>query len=117
MEPKEHHNEYAQRFSNESKPNYARADMKTLLTIGSDTSTVKSRVEEVNHVSGVEVVGLVVSQAHDSYQMFVRKATSAKSASAVEGPFFLFCDRVAKRFHGPDSPIFTSVQRWKKQKR
>ena len=57
--------------------------MKTLLTIGSDTNTVKSRVEEVNHVSGVEVVGLVVSQAHDSYQMFVRKATSAKSASAA----------------------------------
>ena len=54
-------------------------------------------IEKMRYVEGVEVVGLVVSQAHDSYEMFVRKATES---AKVEGPFLLLCDGVSKKFEG-----------------
>lgn len=53
-----------------------------LVTIGSNKDTVKRHVESVEHIAGVEVLGLVVSQAHDSYEMFVRQSAE------VKGPFF-----------------------------
>ena len=71
---------------------------------------MKRHVENIEHVAGVEVVGLVVSQAHDSYEIFVRQSAE------VKGPFFLLCDRVAKSFEGYDFRPFTSVQRSKKRK-
>lgn len=76
---------------------------------------MKRHVESIEHVAGVEVVGLVVSQAHDSYEMFVRDAAASQSAK-VEGPFFLLCDRVAKSVEGPDFRPFTSVQHSNKRK-
>jgi len=71
---------------------------------------VKSRVRSIEDVAGVEVVGLVVAQAHDSYEMFVSQSAE------VKGPFFLLCDRVAKSFEGSDFRPFTSVQRSNKRK-
>lgn len=74
---------------------------------------MKGHVEGIEQITGVEIVGLVVSQTHDSYKMFVRDgAASAK----VGGPFFLLCDRVAKSFEGSDILPFISVQRSKKRK-
>ena len=71
---------------------------------------MKSRVRSIEDVAGVEVVGVVVAQAHDSYEMFVRQSAE------VKGPFFLLCDWVAKSFEGSDFRPFTSVQRSLKRK-
>jgi hypothetical protein len=54
---------------------------------------VKQTVMDTDCVAGVEFVGLVVSQAHDSYEMFVRDAAASQQSAKVKGPFFLLCDR------------------------
>ena len=70
---------------------------------------VRNHVEGIVHVEGLEIVGLVVSRAHDSYEMFVRQSGD------VSGPFFLPCDRVAKSIEVTDFARFTSAQRTKKR--
>lgn len=78
---------------------------------------MKGHVKGTTHVAGVEVIGLTVSQAHDSYEVFVRDAAASASQSVkVKGPFLLLCDQVAKSFQGAAILPFTSVQRSKKRK-
>ena len=105
------HNEHARRFSNGGTPKYSSANFKLLITIGSDKDLVGNHVTGIVHVEGLEIVGLVVSQAHDSYQMFVRQSGDQN----VLGPFFLPCDRVAKTIEITDFARFTSAQRTKKR--
>lgn len=50
-------------------------------------------MQNTTWVEGVEIIGLVVSQAHDSYVVYVRKS---QAQTEVLGPFFFVCDRVAK---------------------
>ena len=86
--------------------------MKLLLTIGSKESTVKQTVMDTDYIAGIEVVGLVVSHAHDSYEMFVRDAAASQQTAKVRGPFFLLCDRVAKEYDNTiDILPFRSVQK------
>jgi hypothetical protein len=61
-----------------------------MITIGVEKDEVLARMNEQKHKS-VDIIGLVVSQAHDSYVMLVKAAGSEQ----IEGAFFL-CDRVAK---------------------
>ena len=53
---------------------------------------VLNRVKETQRSEGVEIIGLVVSQAHDNYEMYVLPAAS----HLIQGPFLFVCDRVAK---------------------
>ena len=72
---------------------------------------MKSNIQDIEHVAGVEVVGLVASQVHDSYEMFVRDAAASQQSAKVGGPFFLLCDRVAKEYDNTiDVLPFRSVQ-------
>lgn len=78
---------------------------------------MQQRVENTDVPIGVEIVGLVVSKAYESFNMFVRKPATTSDAAAgsqsvkVEGPFLLLCDRVAKSFEASNDPPFTSIQR------
>jgi hypothetical protein len=44
-------------------------------------------------MEGLEIIGLVVSAAHDCYEMYMRPDSLKQE---VLGPFLLICDRVAK---------------------
>jgi len=44
-------------------------------------------------IEGLEMVGLVVSNAHDGYEMYIR---TQDSQVINQIPLFLLCDRVAK---------------------
>jgi hypothetical protein len=59
-----------------------------------DEEKVLKRVKETVVGAGVEVIGLVVSQAHDAYTMYVKPAST--SSAELNGPLFFVCDRVAK---------------------
>lgn len=81
------------------------------MVIGSNSAMVRRRVQEVEQVDDVEIVGLVVSPAHDSYQMFVRE--SSEGEVKMKRPFFLLCDRIAKSFDPSEEfrdLAFTSAQ-------
>lgn len=54
---------------------------------------MRKRLQQTPRIQGLEAVGLVVSQAHDSYEVFVKPDSSQQN---VEGPVFFVCDRVAK---------------------
>ena len=75
----------------------SQAVLKTLLIIGYKDSVEKC-LRETSGVEGLDIVGLVVSQAHDSYKMSVKPASSTQTL----GPFFFVCDRVAKSLQ-PDN--------------
>ena len=74
--------------------------LKGLVTIGSNKETILSRLSGMSGTTeGLEVIGLVVSAAHDAYEMYVRPSLLQDK---IQGPFFLVCDRVAKSLH-PDA--------------
>lgn len=54
---------------------------------------MRKRLQQTPLIQGLEAVGLVVSQAHDSYEVYVKPDSSQQK---VEGPVFFVCDRVAK---------------------
>lgn len=96
------HNEHAKRFVNPRKSNYCNATLQGLITIGLDRETVCKRVKEISvQAERLEVIGLVVSAAHDTYEMYVRPKLSE---TKLQGPFFFVCDRVAKKLQ-PDESI------------
>ena len=70
------------------------------------------RLADTSGVAGLEIIGLVVSQAHDNYTMYV-KPTSSKSQQEIQGPFFFVVDRVAKALQkgAHDQFIVVSAQR------
>jgi hypothetical protein len=95
--PKDH-KEHVDRFDPANgKSNYSNATHKCLVTIGQSSKTVLKRVNETAAEHGVDIIGLVVSQAHDSYTMYVK---GANEADVVKGPLFFACDRVAKSLDG-----------------
>jgi hydrogenase maturation factor len=57
--------------------------LKCMITIGVEKDEVLARMNEQKHKS-VDIIGLVVSQAHDSYVMLVKAAGSEQ----IEGAFF-----------------------------
>jgi hypothetical protein len=90
--PKDH-KEHVDRFDPANgKSNYSNATHKCLVTIGQSSKTVLKRVNETAAEHGVDIIGLVVSQAHDSYTMYVKFAND----NVVKDPLFFACDRVAK---------------------
>jgi hypothetical protein len=98
-------------------PNY-HATHRCLLTIGDDEKTVLKRVNDTK-ADGVEVVGLVASQAHDSYRMYVKLASSLVQKEGnprpqgpslpIQGPFFIRCDHVAKALQVDDAGVVAAV--------
>jgi hypothetical protein len=72
---------------------YNQAKMKCIVTIGQDDSVVRGLVEKTAADHGVDIIGLVVSQAHDSYAMYIK---SAIGGGDVQGPVYFACDHVAK---------------------
>jgi hypothetical protein len=90
--PKDH-KEHVDRFDPANgKSNYSNATHKCLVTIGQSSKTVLKRVNETAAEHGVDIIGLVVSQAHDSYTMYVKSAND----NIAKDPLFFACDRVAK---------------------
>jgi hypothetical protein len=90
--PKDH-KEHVDRFDPANgKSNYSNATHKCLVTIGQSSKTVLKRVNETAAEHGVDIIGLVVSQAHDSYTMYVKFAND----NIAKDPLFFACDRVAK---------------------
>jgi hypothetical protein len=103
--------------------------MKCLFTIGENPTTVLNRVNNTE-ANGVEVVGVVVSPAHDSFTLYFKPADSTKKSVAgskkkgvnrqallaedIRGPFFIACDHVAKALHTDSSSKITvvSAQEW-----
>ena len=80
---------------NPEKTNYFNATLQGLITIGLDRETVRRRVKEISvQAERLEVIGLVVSVAHDTYEMYVRPKVSEDK---IQGPFFFRCDCVAQR--------------------
>lgn len=106
------HKEHALRFQKEERSNYSEADLKVLVTIGSDADDVETLMPNIEHVRDVAVVGFVVSPSYDSYNMFVRHANETD----VKGPLFLVCGRVAKTLVGIEGCPFESVQSSKKRR-
>ena len=91
--PKTSHEEHAQRFLDPKESNYTDAHHRALLIIGSQKERVKGPVEGVaacmkdkDKQGSPQIIGLVVSLTHDSYEMYV----------PGKDPIFLVCDRVAK---------------------
>lgn len=83
-------------MGNASKPTYYNATLQGLITIGSKKETILQRLNGMSctkGTEGLEVIGLVLSTAHDAYEMYVRPSLLE---DAIQGPFFLVCDRVAK---------------------
>ena len=65
-----------------------------MITIGLNKDTVLRRVKEASvEAHQLEIIGLVVSAAHDTYETYVRPDSSTNE---IQGPFFFVCDRVAK---------------------
>ena len=104
-------NEHASRFSKEDQKNYYEADLKVLLTIGDERSVTKSLLESIDNVPGVAVVGMIVSQAHNSFNMLIRDADS----TAINGPLFLHCDSVSRTI-GKSKSHPQAVQSYKRLK-
>ena len=72
------HNTHLARF--ELKPAYSGANHKCLVTIGTDTNEVKSRVKETDSkTSGVTIVGLVSAADHTTYDIYFKQAGQLKS--------------------------------------
>ncbi|CAB9521025.1 expressed unknown protein [Seminavis robusta] len=77
------HDEHASRFSNSVKSNYNKADLKGLVIIGSNKGTVLKRVKETtgktedqtSEPDGLEIIGVVVSPPHDTYEVQESQAT------------------------------------------
>jgi hypothetical protein len=86
------HKKHLERFNKSGQTNYSKAVHKCLVTIGQSSDTVHQRVNETAAEHGVDIIGLVVSQAHDSYTMYVKSADD----NVVKHPLFFACDRVAK---------------------
>ena len=84
------HSEHLRRF-NQINSNYHNAMLKCMVTIGLKQADVLDHLNQHKHKS-VDIIGLVVSQAHDSYTMHVKPAGSED----IEPPVFFVCDRVAK---------------------
>ena len=85
------HVEHATRFLNPTKSNYHDGFFKVLLTIGSNTKMVRERVQQTadgmrGKPNPPEIVGVVVSLLHDSYEMHL----------PGKAPLFFPCDFVAK---------------------
>jgi hypothetical protein len=91
------HAQHVNRFRNPAKKtNYSQATHKCVVTIGLRSEGVTDPFERVKNTAanhGVDIIGLVVSQAHDSYTMYIK---SASGGGVVQGPFFFACDHVAK---------------------
>lgn len=86
------HNEHAAHFVYPNKSTYHDATFKGLITNGSNKKMVIDRVKQNRVSDGVEMIGLVVSVAHDAYEIYVKSSQT----NDYEGPLVLFCDRVAK---------------------
>ena len=103
---KNSHKEHAQRFLDPSKTNYADSHHKALLIIGSKKGQVKERVNAVaeftkDEKDAPEIVGVVVSLTHDSYQMYLPDKDDA---------ILFICDRVAKCLRIDGHGRLSSVQ-------
>jgi len=71
--------------------------LKTLLVIGRE-NTVMKRIGELDHYDGIEVVGLMVSEAHETYKMHIKPAPiGSRFGKKPQTNLFVVCDRVAKR--------------------
>jgi hypothetical protein len=109
--PQEDHTEHRDRFNVERQEkkkdgsakqqlaNYSEATRECLLTIGASRKLVLQRVKNTK-ANGVEVIGLVVSPAHDCYDMYVKN-----DDETIQGPFRLLCDHVAKALQVEDGVI------------
>jgi hypothetical protein len=75
-----------------------------MVTIGIDREKVLGHLREHKHKS-VDIIGLVVSQPHDSYVMYVKSAGS----EATGDPIFFGCDCVAKALQTDSSGEITVV--------
>ena len=65
-----------------------------MITIGSNKRTILSRLADTSGTTErIELIGLIVSTAHDSYEMYVGPSLLGDD---IQGPFFLVCDGVAK---------------------
>ena len=87
------------------KSDYESAHHKAVLAIGSKKAMVKKRVEEMvecmkGKQGGPQIVGLVVSITHDSYEMIL----------PGQDPIFFVCDRVAKTLRKDDYGRFVTAQ-------
>ena len=91
MRHNEHAGRYEKKRNNKKTKNYTDGTYKTLITIGSNEQEVRQRMIETTPPADLEFVGLVVSLAHDCYNMLVKPPNGN-----IEGPFFFACDRVAK---------------------
>lgn len=86
--------------------NYSDAKLKALITIGSHKKTVLERVQKTKGVAGLDIVGLVVSTAHDAYEMYVRPDSIQEE---IVGPFLVICDCVAKSFIKGENGLYRIV--------
>jgi hypothetical protein len=105
-------NGHPRKFRTKSKPHYSSPKYKCVVAIGSDEAEMKRKVKAANGTGGVEIVGLVVSVAHDSYTMY-RKSPGA---AAMQGPYYIPCDGVARSLDGSDvvsAQQFHSREGWK----
>jgi hypothetical protein len=96
--PQKEHKQHVDRFGEAEKTNYSKAKHKCVVTIGLRTNGRADPFARVNLTAadhGVDIIGLVVSQAHDSYAMYIKSAHDNPNGD-VKGPFFFVCDRVAK---------------------
>ena len=73
------------------------------------------RLKETCGVKGLEVIGLVVLQAHEAYKLYVKPDPNKDH---IDGPYIFACDRVAKRFAIQEGKVLISpAQRLCDQKR
>jgi hypothetical protein len=87
------HNEQARRLV---ELNYA-STLKTFLVIGRESPDMK-RIGALDHYDGIEIVGLMVSEAHESYKMYIKLApVGSRFGEKPQTDLFVACDRVAKR--------------------
>jgi len=57
-------------------------------------------------MKGLEIIGLVVSAAHDCYEMYVRLDSLEQE---ILGPFLVICDRVAKSFKKSEDGVYRII--------
>lgn len=63
---------------------------------------MKKRLQQTPLIQGLDTVGLVVSRAHESYELYVKPDLSQQK---IEGPIFFVCDRVAKSLQLKDGSL------------
>jgi len=86
------HNGYGRHVDRQDGLFYSQVDRKGVITIGSSKSVLIDYINTMTASADVEVIGLLINAAHDSYEIYVKLPQQEN----VEEPMSLLCDNVAK---------------------